>query len=337
MGRRLASIALASALLGGCALLPTPATPLRPTDGPINIGCDDASRDVLELTYLRAGGFLMRWGEQTIMTAPFYSNPSFLRTGLATIAPDEARIRANMPALHEHERVAAMLVGHAHYDHLMDAAWIVEHLLPSTIIYGSTTAKNLLASRPVKVVSVEAARSDAWSEHGWQPLDGTTIRILPLTSEHAPHLGPIKLYGGTQDTPRATLPSSAGGWVEGQTLAYVIDFRRADGSTALRLHYQDSASTPPLGFPPAPLKDIDVSLLCAASFDNVPNYPTLLLHTLAPRAVVLAHWEDFFSPPSDPPQIVRATDGVELARRLDATHLPWFTPNPGTVFHVCPR
>jgi mRNA degradation ribonuclease J1/J2 len=48
------------------------------------------------------------------------SNSSFLRVGLGlTIGPDDERIPARPPLL-DGARVTGVLVGHAHYDHLMD-------------------------------------------------------------------------------------------------------------------------------------------------------------------------------------------------------------------------
>lgn len=66
------------------------------------------------------------------------------------------------------------------------------------------------------------------------------------------------------------------------------------------------------------------------------DYPERLLERLRPRAVVLAHWDDFFRDADDPPLIVRATDGEALAQHLDAIGIPWHTPYPGARFEVCP-
>jgi L-ascorbate metabolism protein UlaG (beta-lactamase superfamily) len=289
----------------------------------------------LDITYLGAGGFLIRWRGHSIMTGPFYSNPGFLRAGLGLpISPDAPTIRRLLPDVHE---VEAILVGHAHYDHLMDTAYVAQHLAPDAVVYGSDTARNILASLPIPVVSLEGDAGDAQHDGTWHDVAGPAIRVLALRSEHAPHWGPIKLMSGRVTTPRKTLPCNAYGWKEGQTLAYVIELVNPDGSVGLRLHYQDTASTPPFGFPPPSIGAVDVDLLCAASFANVRGYPEGILQRVRPRAVVLAHWEDFFRDAAAPPRVVRFTDGAALAHRLDATGIEWHTPYPGARVDVCPR
>jgi L-ascorbate metabolism protein UlaG (beta-lactamase superfamily) len=309
--------------------------PLHPFAGEKAIGCDGAPAHVLMLQYLGAGGFLLRWRGHAIMTGPFYSNPGFLRVGLGfPIAPDADVIERHLPDVSD---VEAILVGHAHYDHLMDTVYVAEHRAPRATVYGSNTVKNLLAGRRIPVVSLEPDAGDDATEGVWHDVAGGAIRVMALRSEHAPHFGPIKLFGGAVDEPQSSLPCNAYGWKEGQTLAYVVDFLDADRSVALRLHYQDSASTPRLGFPPPSVDGVDVTLLCAASFANVDGYPEELLARVHPRAVVLAHWEDFFRDADDPPRVVRATHGAELARRLDAIGVAWHTPVPGATITVCPR
>ncbi len=79
--------------------------------------------------------------------------------------------------------------------------------------------------------------------------------------------------------PCTQLPKRASGWLEGQTLAYLIDFLGADGKTVeFRIHYQDAASERMLGYPP-PLdmlddkRPVDLALVCMPGFNEVDNYP----------------------------------------------------------------
>ncbi|MNL26051.1 hypothetical protein D3C87_1475570 [compost metagenome] len=87
-----------------------------------------------------------------------------------------------------------------------------------------------------------------------------------------------------------------------------MDLLDSEGRTVYRMHYQDSASDAPYGFPPdvGDNKRIDVVFLPVASWSNVEGYPQRLLHLTRPRLVVLSHWEDFFGGSPDDPKILRA-------------------------------
>ena len=85
---------------------------------------------------------------------------------------------------------------------------------------------------------------------------------------------------------------SAYGWKEGQTHAFLIDVLADDGATSsLRIHYQDAASNPELGWPPREL--------------------------LAERRVDLALF--FLRDPGRPLRVVPLTDLPDLIDRLRDT------------------
>jgi hypothetical protein len=168
---------------------------------------------------------------------------------------------------------------------------------------------------------------------------------MPLLSEHAPH-GPLgfKLFEGHVG-PDDGAPYNAYDWKEGQTWGYLIDVLADDGETPLlRIHYQDSASNPELGWPPRDLlaeRRVDLALFCAASFSLVHEHPQAILRELAPRHAMAAHWEDFSREPDPDPRklrVVPLTDLPELIDRLEST-LPgrFSVPAPGAQirFRVC--
>jgi hypothetical protein len=323
-----------------------PRSALRPFNGVWDVGCAPGVTPI-ELTYLGAGGFVMRRGGHAIMTAPFYSNPSLSRVGLGLpIEPDLARIDARLPDIHD---VDAILVGHAHYDHLMDAVHVAECRAPSrSILYGNETMLHLLAARPAlwdRVVSLETDAGD-WTRPGtWHYVGGGSIRFMALRSEHAPHFLGIGLFRGEVRKVQTRLPRTAYGWRQGQVFAFLIDFLAADGSVDLRIHYQDAATNPPAGFPPASESGtrVDVAILCVASFEQVHGYPEAIINRTRPRVVLLGHWENFFHRPEPEPCPVPLTDTKQFARRLAAavgeagTGSEWHAPLPGAVLRLCPK
>jgi hypothetical protein len=340
---RAALIALSCLVLAGCT---GSIAHLHPFAGTRSVDCGvQPAGDVLELTYLGVGGFLMRWNGHAIMTAPFYSNPGLLQVGMGLpIAPNTKRIDAHLPPLDD---VEAILVGHSHYDHLMDAVYVAETHAPRAVLYGNETMAHILASQERlrgRVVALDAEAGDWWTPGRWQYVADRSIRFMALRSEHAPHFLGIKMFGGSVDEDQSRLPRTAYGWKEGQTFAFLIDFLGADGSVRLRLHYQDAASNPPAGFVPPPdaaiTEPVDVAVLCVASFGQVDDYPEAVVRQLQPHTIVLGHWENFFRSPDLPLQAVPLTDTKAFALRLTDA-LPagarWYTPRPDATLRICPH
>ena len=271
--------------------------------------CGAGDKPLLQVKYLGAGGFLLQWGQDVILTAPFFSNPGLLRVLFWSIHADPERINAFLPPV---EDVKAILVGHSHYDHLLDLPYIANERAPSAIIYGSHTVKNILSAvlPPDRLVALDTKEGDSDDRLGtWVWVKGTRIRIMATRSEHAPHVcllgGCLKVFQGDVVQPLGQLPQTAWQWKEGPTFAYLIDFLDENGVVQFRVHYQDAASGFPYGFPPVPSptdpKPVDVAILCVPGSHYVNNYPQGIVGHLKPRAVILAHWESFFRPRTGDP------------------------------------
>jgi hypothetical protein len=292
--------------------------------------------------YLGVGGWLFRFGESALLTAPFFSNPGLLEVGAGRIATDTARVDRYLPPVRD---VDAILIGHAHYDHLMDVPYIARTKAPEARVYGSRTTVNLLHGDPGldpdRLVEVESRAGDHERPGEWVYVEGGRIRFMALRSEHAPHFLGILLFGGDVEEPAEALPDRAGGWVAGRPLAYLIDFLDRSGGVIYRVHYQDHASNPPAGFPP-PLDDgvpVNLAILCPPGYDEVEDYPEGVLARLRPERVLLGHWEDFFRARSRSPRVVPGTDIEDFVDRLSSALPPgveWRMPEPGAVIRILP-
>lgn len=321
---------------GGCAGSLRHLKPLADGSG---VMCPGPRGAPVEVTYLRTAGVLFRRGTRdVVMTAPFYSNPSLFQVGFGgKIESDANMIRRHIPSVRD---AKAILVGHAHYDHLMDVPEIAWQHAPSARIYGNQSAINLLdaySHLKGRIEAVDDAAATATKMGSWIPIPETKVRFMPLVSEHAPHFcGHVKLYSGSVPTPRK--PRRARDWREGQTLAYLIDFLSDDGKRVeYRVHYRDSASNYPYGalppLPPADRHDVDLAVLCVASFDQVEDYPEWAIANLKPRHILLAHWDDFFRSPDKPLAAVPLLDTKAFVARLPPSP-PWTTLKPRTSM-VC--
>lgn len=325
---------------------------------------DPAHSTTLQIRYLGAGGVLLKRGEDSLLTAPFFSNPSISRLVFSQIGFAEFKSRPeeidrflgpqDKPDL---ALVTAVLVGHAHYDHLMDLPYIKQHFLPNATIYGSDTMKYTLAGdRTLSPDAVKSLEPRAWSAPAdgrpeppadWEPA-GPRLRVLALKSEHAPiFFSSWKFSPEGFHEPLKELPPRPWGWREGQTLAYLIDFLGEDRKTVdFRIYYQDAASNPPFGFPPLfkgspDERHVDVAILCVPGFDQVKNYPEGLIKHIEPRAVVLIHWENFFARlPDNLPDLrtVPKTDIKDFLARLKpaARGAPVTMPAPGAWMRYAP-
>ncbi|MBI3799021.1 MAG: MBL fold metallo-hydrolase [Deltaproteobacteria bacterium] len=244
--------------------------------------------------------------------------------------------------------MSAILVGHAHYDHLMDIPYIAQERAPHATIYGSLTMKNILAAilPAARLVALDREAAEPAKMPGkWESIPGTKIRIMAIKSQHAPHVclfqrhGCIKVFTGEVAAPLDRLPKTAWGWKEGQTIAYLIDFLDNTGAVKFRIYYQDAASAPPWGFPPTSELEIqtpvDLAILCVPGFKYVQGYPQGIIQWIKPRFVILTHWEDFSRPRTGDPSNLRVvpdgSDPTIFIKQIEEA-LPtatWLMPRPG--------
>jgi hypothetical protein len=304
-------------------------------DGHVDVAPPGAP--AVEMTYLGVGGWIFRRGEDLVLTGPLFSDPSLLRTGLTSIRSDSAAVDRGM-APYDVSGASAILVGHAHYDHLMDVPRVARLQAPRALILGSTTVRNTLGTWSGlwdRVLLVDDSAGTVDRIGRWIHVS-PGVRVMPLLSHHAPHFEGYTLYHGTRDRPMEEEPRWASEWLDGVTYAFLVDFMDADGSVQFRIYYQDAVAAPPRGLAPEALmreRPADVAVLVPATFDQVDWHPEALVANLRPRWVLLGHWEDFFVPPEAPTRSIRLTDLRHFQKRLEAVHPGnnWL-PDIGTVF-----
>lgn len=104
---------------------------------------DKSCPDTVTVTFLGVGGFVIRRGNDALMTAPMFTRPSLPGIFLPG-RTNESRVNL---ALRQFDKsgIQAILVGHSHYDHLMDVPSVMHKLTPMPQLYGSTTTKHALA------------------------------------------------------------------------------------------------------------------------------------------------------------------------------------------------
>jgi hypothetical protein len=205
-------------------------------------------------------------------------------------------------------RARLVFAGHGHYDHVADLPELLRrHVAGGPVVVVDETTYHDLApirgERPgipmIGLVPLE--HSGRWLDEllPAAPLPAE-IRIMPILSDHAPHLGAghvraTALYG-RQTEDRAELPDGITDWKVGYTWAFLIDLMH-EGEIAFRILYQDAAAAPLNGFPPEAeraRRRVDVNIACVPGYHLVHEYPEQLLAQTDARYVLLGHWESFF-------------------------------------------
>jgi hypothetical protein len=338
-------------LVAGCASAP-PREPLPLVSGaePICLAaCGCAGDGLLEVQYLGAAGFRLEYGEDEVLLAPFFSNVSMARAG-----PFGLRLRPHIDDIHRYlpdvSEAAAIVVGHSHYDHLLDVPHIARHHARRARIYTSESGDHVLAADRLLDGRVDSVQAVAWSGAPgetlhWIDVPGADVRLLALRSEHAPHFAGRKLLPtGRVEENLDRFPRSSLGWKEGATFSFVIEFLDPAGEVAYRLFYQDAAANDRVGLPPESALPIDVAIPCVASFEQVRGQPEETVAHVGASHWMLGHWEDFLRPYSQALGDVRpvpATDVALYLERLRAAGVPdarRTLPVPGArfLYRRCP-
>jgi hypothetical protein len=326
------------------------ASPPSPPDAAPDARVVDTSP--LEVQALGVQGFVLRRGHDAVMTAPLFTRQSEIDVSLnLPITPDTTAIDSHLAGVPLDE-LRAVVSGHAHYDHLLDVPHVLA-LAPGAQAITNLTGRHIFAalapdgcasSPPTPMIdrSRVIAMDDPVDNHvdytncPAQIPPGSTgvaswlqvsphVRVMGFCSMHPPQIAGIFHFGiGSIDDDQCAVPAAASGWLEGQTLAYLIDFLDDAGSPTFRVFYQDAPTNPPIGHVPPPIladKAVDLAILCVGSYDAVQNQPGDVIASLAPRFAVSGHWEDFFQPVDSAPQPIPLLNVPTYVQRAE-TALP---------------
>jgi hypothetical protein len=305
-------------------------------------------------TYLGVGGFIIRAGDDAVMTAPSFTHPGIVWAATPIfphisskheIVDRELRRLLGDSMEADLARVRSVLVGHSHYDHAMDVPYVMQRYVPQARLVGGMTTKRILVGDPW--ISAHRAQIDSialidagtpWRAGEWVPVPGGRMRVMALRSSHAPNFLGITIAPWRASKDYDELPETGWGWRMGDPYAYLIDVLEA-GRPVFRILYQDAASRPvdnllpPLA--PDDQRPVDIAIICAGNYDHVESYPDVLVGAVHPRFLIVGHWEDFFRSPDKPSTPIRFTDTWRLHDRLETTISGrWYTPQPGGRIRV---
>jgi L-ascorbate metabolism protein UlaG (beta-lactamase superfamily) len=260
------------------------------------------TRGGIRITYLGVNGYQFESAGHVLLVDPYFS-----RLGAGTfvldqrVEPDAARLDAGMA--HVRRRVDAVLVTHAHIDHLLDVPSIMR-----------STGARLIAGP----TAVNQARSLGLPASQCRPVhDGDVRRIGPWTirvvaAAHDRLFGAVPVRGSRMVP--GVPPVTANDWVVGEPLAFFIE-------AAGRRVYVESGGMP--GVLP-PERKVDLAILGVALPDARRHFAPAV-RRLHPRFTLPSHQDDFFQPfdrgfvfgkLTDFPEVLRTWDREELPGRL---------------------
>jgi len=300
--------------------------PCRPGPQPGSGGSDVLVR------YLGVSGLYVEWRGVALLTGPYFSRVSMTRAGFGGIVQDRAAIARGLDGL-ALDRVHAILVGHAHYDHLADVPVVLlDHARAASVLVNRSGA-NMLSAFPALGPSVVALEphDGRWLRLTDRSGTALPVRVLPIRSSHADHFAGYHYAPGEVEAPWTNWEDKRHpDMKEGRPFAFLVDLLDDDGRPAFRIHYQDAASDAPLGFPPEEVlaeRGVDLAVTCMPSSWRAHDYPRGILERTRARHVLVTHYEDFFRPLDRPLRFVGALTDRRAATFLEALRVEMALPH----------
>ncbi|HET8730579.1 MAG TPA: MBL fold metallo-hydrolase [Moraxellaceae bacterium] len=240
------------------------------------------ANETLTLTYLGTAGFILRSPERTVVLDPYVSRPGLADTLRGPLVPDTELIRRTIPHADD------VLVGHAHYDHILDAPDLCRQTGARLIGSESAIMVGRAAGLPETQLRATAGREDIVSGP-W------TIRGFP--SRHGLVFGRIPFPGDIKSPP--PWPPRMRQLKHGLVLNWIVD------TGGLRIAHIDSAD-----FIEEELagQEVDVLCLCAIGRQSRPNYVHDAVRLLKPRWIVPCHWDTMLTPLHAEPDLIPGVD-----------------------------
>jgi L-ascorbate metabolism protein UlaG (beta-lactamase superfamily) len=270
--------------------------------------------DSLRLRWLGTAGHVIEAAGATLLVDPFLTRPSLLKTAALPLRPTPDQWMGWLPP-----SVDAILVGHSHYDHLMDAPAIA--LCTGARIVGSRTTACFARAAGVPPGQIHEV-----------PPEGGAVDVGPLHVRFLPSrhgriaLGRVPLDGEVHDPPR--LPARLWHYRMGGAYGILVE---APGRS---IYHNGSADLVDAALEGA---HADVVLAGLAGRQATPRYLDRLLDALTPQVVLPTHHDYFFRPLEGGPRLLPGIDlgaFVRDVRRLrpaarilmptyeDTVHLP---------------
>ncbi len=252
----------------------------------------------LDVRWLGVSGYCLTYEGVSIFIDPYVSRVPLRSLLLRRRAlPDPAMLEAYARAPGD---VAAVLVGHTHFDHAVDAPAIcARHRAPA---YGSSSLAHLMGLHGLGELAVEV------EPHRRYEIGPFLVSFVPsrhsklLLGRRVPMDGPLSCEALEGLVPTA------------YRCGPVFGIRVEVAGTSL--YHQGSADLDDEALGHAP---VDVFLAGVAGRSVTPRYWDRVLPRLDPRVIIPTHYDDFFVPLGGRERFVKKVDMAGLHSEIAAT------------------
>ncbi|RCK73739.1 MAG: secreted protein [Anaerolineae bacterium] len=222
-------------------------------------------RDDLFFRWLGVGGIQLRWREQVLLIDPFLSRPSLMQVLLQPIKADAELLRSEIA------EAFAILITHAHYDHLLDTPEIIRQTNASA--YGSENVVKLLQASGIPQESCHLIHSG----------DRLEIGVFQIEVIEGKHL-PVPFFAPTQLPSVISPPRRVWDYQMDRCFSFFISNTEPSILVWHSVEANDAV--------PAQILIVDSEIPFSA-FGQ-------LVQRVKPSWIIPIHWDDFFLPLSAP-------------------------------------
>jgi L-ascorbate metabolism protein UlaG (beta-lactamase superfamily) len=247
--------------------------------------------DNTHVRWLGTAGFAIEHNAHVLLIDPYVTRASLARCLLAPLRPDAAAIDLYTP------RADAILVGHTHFDHVLDVPEIARRTQAK--VFGSRSAASLCLSYGVPQERIEVVDRRGAVRCNVGPF---ALRFVPSAHSRL-LLGRVPLPGEISGCEPLAMraPAYRCGAVFG------IEIRVGNRT----IYHMGSAE---LVDDALDAQSVDLLLLCVPGWAASGDLPERVARYLDPRAVLLSHWDNFLRPMRLP---ARAFPSIQLPRLVE--------------------
>jgi L-ascorbate metabolism protein UlaG (beta-lactamase superfamily) len=233
-------------------------------------------RPGVRVAWLGTAGYVVATPSTTLLIDPYVSRFSLGAVAIRSLRPDEGAIERWIPS-----KVDAVLCGHSHFDHLVDAPRVAQRT--GAMIVGSAST-----------CAFARAQGIAESRMACVPRSGFRTRIGDFDVRFVPSLhgrialGRVPFDGEVESPPR--LPARARAYRMGGAFGILLE------AAGVRIYHNGSAD---LIDAELSGEHADVLLVGLAGRQATPGYLRRLAVGLSPRVIVPTHYDAFFAPLED--------------------------------------
>lgn len=263
----------------------------------------------ISLEWLGVAGFRLSVEDYSVLIDPYFTRVGFSDFVLRKkTSPDLVKIKQNIQ-----ENDNAILIGHSHFDHVMDVPAIL-NLKKDCLLYANHSTRNLLDSLPELQKQYHEVR-------GGDIFDIGPFKVEVISSIHSKLLlGSIPFAG--EIIPNCELPCCPQSYKCGDVYAYRISY---NDFSILHLGSADLIDDVLNKYPSQML------LVCLAGRYSTEKFTQRLISSVRPNVVVPMHFDNFFISLQSSWQnyfpFANITGFIDECRQIDP-HIMYSLPSP---------